>query len=442
MIRIVLGNLRGGRPADHIRVFGTACVAAVGTVLLLCVMAYASAADTHGMVRPLFAGLLVLAVTAQLTAVGSRLTASARAARTELLVGPNSEPEQVRQLAATEAGLAGSLGAVAGLQAHLIARAVFERGVPGGGVIRDMLAVGGEIPVLGLAFVLGVVPIATMVASTLALPEATRAPAVPRPARTVTLGAAGPVLLAAGLTSELLPDVLAGPVRLPGDLGSVHPFAAGGYVLVVAGTALSVPWLVRQVSGAVAVRTRQPALLCAARRVEADTTALTAPLGLLAMTTTLLVTSRTLRTTVPGAAAGDLPLLAVVTAATVCGAAGLLAVLVETARERKDAARAMHTLGADASVDRLTRVLGVLLPLAVAWGGAAVAGVVATWPLEFGGDRPALPVSARAVSAGVTFAVTLAAAVALAMVPVSRRLARDGVHGWGRPTPAVPPPSG
>jgi hypothetical protein len=439
VIRIVLGNLRGNSRADHIRLLGTACVAAVGTVLLLCVMAYAAAGRGGGPLRPLFAGLLVLGVTAQLAAVGSRLTASARAARTELLVGPGAKPCQVRELAGTEAALAGSLGAVGGLQAHLIARAAFESGVPGSGVIRDVLAVGTEVPLLALAFVLGVVPLATVVASTSVLPHPERA-ALPRLLPSAhTVGIAGPALIGSGLLAEVLPHAITGPVELPGGLGMVHPLAALGFAMVVAGAGLSVPWLVHRAARTVLARTRHPALLCAARRMEADTAALAVPLGLLAASTTLLVTSRSLRTPGPGAAAGDLPLLALVTAATVSAAAGLLAVLVENAHERRDAARTLYILGAGPWVERSTRALAVLLPIGVAWGGAATLGVVATWPLELGGHHPSVPVSEQAVSAGLTFALVLAAAVALATAGVTRRLGRDGVSGWGRPAAAVPP---
>lgn len=439
MIRIVLGNLREGTRADHLRLFGTACVAAVGTVLLLCVMAYASAGRGDNVARPLFAGLLVLAVTAQLTAVAARLTASARAARTELLVGPGSMPEQVRELAATEAALAGSLGAVAGLQAHLIARAVFERGLPGSALIADVLAVGDEMPFLALLFVLGIVPYATVVATTSALREPAPRPRGTPAARTI--GVAGPSMIGTGLLAEVLPHAVAPPVRLPGGLGMVHPLAAFGYALVVVGAALSVPWLVHRAAQSVVARTRLPALLCAARRMEADTAALAVPLGLLAGTTTLLVTSRTLHMRGPGNAAGDLPLLALVTAATVCAGAGLLAVLVENAHARQDSARNLHMLGAAPWVDRVTLALTVLLPVTVAWGGAAVLGVVATWPLEIGGHEPSVPVSEGAVTAGVTFGMTLAAGVAIAVAVVTRRLARGGITGWGRPTPAVAPPS-
>lgn len=439
MIRIVLGNLRGNTRADHIRLFGTACVAAVGTVLLLCVMAYAAAGRGGGLLRPLFAGLLVLGVTTQLTAVGSRITASARAARTELLVGPGAEPEQVRELAATEAALAGSLGALAGLQAHLIARAVFERGVPGSGLIGDVLAVGTEIPLLGLAFVLGIVPLATVMASTSAMPDPARAVA-PRLLPSAHAGRiVGPVLIGAGLAAEMLPSGITGPVRLPGGLGMVHSPAAVGFLMIVVGAGLSVPRLVHRAAGALISRTRQPALLCAARRMEADSAALALPLGLLAASTTLLITSRTLRAPGPGAAAGDLPLLALVTAATVCAAGGLLAVLVENAHTRQDSARTLHVLGAGPWVERLTRALAVLLPIVVAWSGAAVLGVVATWPLGVDGRRPSVPVSAQAASAGVTFGLVLAAAVTLATAGVTRRLERDGVTGWGRPTAVVPP---
>ncbi|MGW0660800.1 hypothetical protein [Streptodolium elevatio] len=439
MIRIVLGNLREGTRADHLRLFGTACVAAVGTALLLCAMAYAAAGRGDSVARPVFVGLLVLAVTAQLTAVVSRLTAAARAERTELLVGPASMPEQIRELAATEAALASAMGTVAGLQAHLIARAVFDPDVPGSGLVRDVLAVGNEIPLLGLVFVLGVVPLTTVLATTSAL----RAPA-PRPHTTPTartVGVAGPTMIGAGMLAEVLPHAIAPPVRLPGGLGLVHPLAAVGYALVVVGAALSVPWLVHWAAESVVAHTRLPALLCAARRMEADTAALAVPLGLLAGTTTLLVTSRTLHVRGPGNAPGDLPLLALVTAATVCAAAGLLAVLVENAHTRQDSARNLHMLGAAPWVDRATLALTVLLPVTVAWGGAAVLGVVATWPLELGGHEPSVPVSEQAVTAGVTFGMALAAGVAIAVALVTRRLARGGVTGWGRPAAVVMPPS-
>ncbi|WP_436777737.1 hypothetical protein [Yinghuangia sp. YIM S09857] len=440
MIRIVLGNLRESTRADHLRLFGTACVAAVGTVLMLCVMAYAVAGRGDNVARPLFAGVLVLTVTAQLTAVPARLTSSARAERTELLVGPGSMPEQVRELAATEAALAGTLGAVAGVQAHLAARAVFERGMPGGGLIRDVLAVGTEIPFLALVFVLGVVPLTTVLATTSALRHTDPRPHTTPAARTV--GVAGPAMIGAGMLAEVLPHAIAPPVRLPGGLGMVHPLAAAGFALIVVGAALSVPWLVHRAAETVVAHTRIPALLCAARRMEADTAALAVPLGLLAGTTTLLVTSRTLHMRGPGNAPGDLPLLALVTAATVCAAAGLLAVLVENARARRDSARNLHMLGAAPWVDRVTLALTVLLPVTVAWGGAAVIGVAATWPLEFGGHEPSVPVSEGAVTAGVTFGMALAAAVAIAVAVVTRRLARGGVTGWGRPaTAGVAPPS-
>lgn len=490
MIRIVLGNLRDGARADHLRLLGTACVAAVGTVLLLCVLAYASAGREDTLLRPLFAGMLVLAVTVQLTAVGSRLTAAARAARTELLVGPNAEPQQVRELAATEAALAGTLGAIAGVQAHLIARAVFVHGAPGSGVVRDVLAVGTEVPLIGLVFVIGVVPAATAVASTVALPEglgaagastsavagsgavaggaggvggasggvgvgaggvgaagtgsgggARGAGSLPAGAGVAGIaagvGAAGPAMVGIGLVAEALPYAVAPAVRLPAGLGMVHPLAAGGYLLIVVGAALSVPWLVRRAASAVASRTRLPALLCAARRVQADGPALALPLGLVAATTTVLVTARSLRETGPGGAAGDLPLLALVTAGTVCAVAGLLAVLVENVHARREIARHLHFVGAGPGVERVTRALAVVLPVALAWVGAAALGVVATWPLEIGGSRPTLPVSERAVSAGVTFAMVLAVALVVTVALVGRKAAGDSVHGWGRAAAAT-----
>lgn len=211
-------------------------------MLLLCVIAYAAAGRGDHVARPLFAGLLVLAVTAQLTAVASRLTASARAERTELLVGPASMPEQVRELAATEAALAAAFGAVAGVQAHLVARAVFETGVPGSGLIHDVLAVGTEMPFLGLVFVLGVVPLVTVLATTSALRDTVPEPRATPAARTI--GVAGPTMIGVGMLAEVLPHAIAPPVPLPGGLGMVHPLAAVGFALIVVGAALSVPWLV------------------------------------------------------------------------------------------------------------------------------------------------------------------------------------------------------
>lgn len=424
MIRIVLGNLRSGTPADHARLACTALVAATGTVLLLCATAYATAGNA--LVGPVSAGALVLGVTAQLAAVTSRLTAPARIARTELLVGPGSLPEQVRELVAAEALVAGSLGTLAGLQAHLAARAVFDADAAGGAAIRDALAVHAEIPLLGLILVLGAVPAAVVAASVAGLPDPDAVAVSPR-------RLPGPVLLAAGLVVEALPNVLARPVRLPVGLGAVHPFALCGYTLAVAGTALTVPGVVRRGAGLFVRRARNPALLCAARRLQADAATLAVPLGLLGATTALLVTTRTLHAG-PDDAAGDLPLLAVVGAAAVCGAAGLLAVLVEHIREHRDAARTLHAMGAAPRVERMVRVLAALLPVAAAWVCGTVAGTAAVYPLEVGGNRPRVPVSGQAVATGTVLAVALVGAAAVGVALATRRPAREGVTGWGRST--------
>lgn len=422
MIRIVLGNLRSGTPADHARLAGTALVAATGTVLLLCATAYATAGNA--LAGPVSAGVLVLGVTAQLAAVTARLGAPARIARTELLIGPGSRPEQARELAGAESLVAGAAGTVAGLQAHLVARAVFDADAPGGAAIREALAVHAEIPLLGLFFVLGSVPAVVVAASVAGLPnpEAAAAPSRRPP---------GPVLLAAGLVVEALPNALAGPVRLPVGLGAVHPFALCGYTLTVVGTALTLPAVVRRGAGLFVRHTRSPALLCAARRMESDAATLAVPLGLLGATTALLVTTRALHAG-PDDAAGDLPLLAVVAAAAVCGAAALLAVLVDHVREHREAARDLHAMGAVPRVERMVRVLAALLPVAAAWVCGTVAGTAAVYPLEAGGNRPRVPVSGHAVATGTILAVVLVAAAAVGVALATRRPAREGVTGWGR----------
>lgn len=385
--------------AGAVRVLTAASAAGAATVVLLCLIACVSPQGSPGTTRldPLLAAIPVLATVAVLTAVGARLGSLHRVSREGAAVAERTRP--IRGPAAAEAATAAMVGVVTGAQAYLVLRSLAGRDP---GYVRRLLAVGEPVPWPSMLVIAALVPAIAAIAAALTVRRATARvrPRVP--------AYVGPLVLLAGLLTQYLVADLAHGGRPP--LGA-FPAALIGYATVVAGAALTVPWIVMWCGAGWARRARHAWSLCAARRIEATARGLSLPLGLTVVTVAIVTTSRFAgaRTAIR---MSDAPLLAVAATVSVCAAAILFTVIVEYGAARRETSRELHVMGAMGPVNRRAALVALAGPIAVCVLTGVAIGALAAWPAGEGGPFPT--VSSRAASLGTAWAGVLLLGAVLA----------------------------
>ncbi|WP_406286948.1 hypothetical protein [Embleya sp. NBC_00896] len=392
--------LRGASCADAVRVLATAAVSGAAATILLCLLGWARATGRGGpaVAGPLLAALPVLATVGVLTAVGTRLAVLHRIDRTAVPHSVDVPVRRIRGLAASEAVATALVGAIAGVQAHLVVRALLGSAPA---PIRRLLAEGTGVPWVGLVAVLAVVPAIAGPAAAFAvhLPSRRLLPRIPP--------YLGPLLVLAGLLAQYL---IADPAR-PGELPrGALPAAVSGYGAVLVGAALTVPWFVTWIGTGWAARAGRAWSLCAARRIEASARGLALPLGLATIALAVVTTTRFAGVHTP-VRMRDAPLFLTIATVSLCAAAILFLVTVEYGSARRETSRTLHALGATAPVDRRAALAALTVPVLVCAVTAVAVGALAAWPAREGSPFPT--VSTGTATLGTVWAIVLLASAVI-----------------------------
>jgi len=345
---------------------------------------------------------LVLMVVPVLVFLGmcARISAAQRDRRLATIRLAGGTPGQVRLLAAADTATPAALGAVVGLVGFLVSKALLERSyqqhadqlvraalaaaVPASAPYRSALALvparalptDVAMPLGRSLLVLLLVPTLCAASAVLALRQVQTTPlGVARRARRQPRGAAF-LVLGAGLVL-LVAAPLAGALALPA--------LAVGAVLVILALVSSGSWLAARTGALVAPRTGRPALLLAARRLQADPhgqgRALSGVvLAVLVASGASVLRSATLRYEAADDAfyrnAYDLVDLALAVALVVA-AAGLLVASCEAVLERRRTLASLWAAGVPLATLRRAVLLQALLPAVPALLLAAIAGTAA-----------------------------------------------------------------
>lgn len=390
--RLAAGSGRG----EAVRVVLVALGAALGTVLLLCAALvsaieggfdrevggelgtlYRTALIDQAGLRPGVVTALVLMLVPVLVFLGmcARISAAQRDQRLAAVRLAGATPDQVRLLAAVETALPAAAGALVGLLAVLVGKALLERrylqSEAGLGLARA-LPTDVALPPVRTVLVLLLVPALCAVSAVLAL----------RRVETTPLGVsrrAQPAPRAGGLVVLLIGVALVVGSPLTGD-AMLLPLALG-FVLTMLGLAAAGSWLTARVGSMAARGARRPALLLAGRRLQADPRAQGRALSgivlaVLVASGAAVLRADTLRSQQDDAfyrSAYDLVDLALLVALTVA-AAGLLVASCEAVLERRRTLAALVATGVPLGTLRRAMLLQSLLPAVPAVALAAVAG--------------------------------------------------------------------
>lgn len=402
--------------------------------------------DQAGLRPGVVTGLLLMVVPV-LVFLGmcARISAAQRDRRLAAIRLAGGTPGQVRLLAATDTAAPAALGAVMGLIGFVVAKALLERSyqqhadrlvraavaaaIPGPDPYSSALAL---VPARALPtdiamplgrglLVLLLVPTLCAATAVLALRQVQTTPlGVARRARRQPR-AAGFLLLGAGLVL-LAAAPLAGALALPA--------LAVGAVLVIVALVSAGSWLAARTGALVARRTGRPALLLAARRLQADPhgqgRALSGVvLAVLVASGAAVLRSATLHQQAPDdtfyRSSYDLVDLALAVALVVA-AAGLFVASCEAVLERRRSLASLWAAGVPLATLRTAVLLQALLPAAPALLLAVVAGTAASQVFAGAVNGPTVPwLRLLAILAVALAAVCLSAFLTL---PLLRRSAQ------------------
>lgn len=349
--------------------------------------------------RPGVVTALLLMVIPVLVFLGmcARISAAQRDRRLAAIRLAGGTPGQVRLLAAADTSAPAALGALLGLLAFLIAKALLERSYlrdtdelldtaaaagPGSALhdnalspLRAARALPTDVPVpVGRSLlVVLLVPALCAASAVLALRQVQITPlgivrrTRPRPRATALLTlAAGLVVLAAA----------------PVTGGLVLPVLAVGAALVILALAACGSWLAARTGALTARRTGRPALLLAGRRLQADPHGQGRALSGVVLAVLVASGASVLRSATLTQQAGDdgfyrgaydLVDLALLIALVVA-AAGLLVASCESVQERRQTLASLQAAGVPLAVLRRALLLQALLPAVPAVLLAATAG--------------------------------------------------------------------
>ncbi len=478
----VLRLAAGGGRADRVRIALTAVGAAAAVVALLAAATvaatgaddgpYTSALLNEPGLHPGVVAALVLLCVPVLTFTGqcARIGAPARDRRLATLRLIGATPADVRRIAGAETALAAALGALAGLGAYLLGRALLGTPVIATrSVQREVPLENGDLqfiiesvtgPALQLptdvlpswqVIVLGVVavPLGAGIAGQLALRRVALTPfglvraARVRPVRLIPL-----VAFLAGTAGMA---VFSGIIRLLEPPASAAPAIALLFLLLfllsVTGLIMGTAALASMIGGIVAPRTGRPALLIAARRLRAaphDASRANAAVLTVVMVAAAVQGYRenlllaTANNTSDVYASGTYLASLALLIGGIVAALGLLVGAVESVLTRRRTLAALVAAGTPTAVLRRAVLLEVLLPLtpailvSTAAGALAARGLFGTTVQTSGevvmAEGPVVPVTMIEVPvpwmelgtvAGL--ALTLTALLTLAVMPLLTR---------------------
>jgi len=476
----VLRLAAGGGRADRVRIALTAVGAAAAVVALLAAATVAATSADDGPytsdllnqpgLHPGIVAALVLLCVPVLTFTGqcARIGAPARDRRLATLRLIGATPADVRRIGGAETALAAALGALTGLGAYLIGRALLGTPVIATrSVQREVPLENGELnfivesvtgPALRLPtdvlpswqvilLVVVAVPLGAGIAGQLALRRVALTPfglvraARVRPVRVIPL-----VAFLAGTAGMA---VFSGIIRLLEPPASAAPAIALLFLLLfilsVSGLIMGTAALASTIGGIVAPRTGRPALLIAARRLRAaphDASRANAAVLAVVMVAAAVQGYRenlllaTANNTSDVYASGTYLASLALLVGGIVAALGLLVGAVESVLTRRRTLAALVAAGTPPGVLRRAVLLEILLPLtpailvSTAAGALAARGLFGTTVQIDGGVADGLVVPATMIEVPVPWmelgtvaglALTLTALLTLAVMPLLTR---------------------